>query len=285
MCKILLLILMLTISCVSQEKQKTLSDPMFFDHTYTVTESENDYLQFEKRGFFTRREPVMHPGPMACRFLYFKPNDYPFKQYLEWCYTPNYKAVVAMKESKGEPAEAYHGLGFKTEGDLGSIFMNLEPKFKDYGIFTFHKNFEWKKNNTDILPGWDYIISRKLIIHGLTLFVVSYGQPPKKMISKRPVIPNPNTTDKIIATLVDLTSDEFHRFSEFSLAPISGGSISKSKGFHFLKLSKYTDFKKYLLNKKRTQKAVILRFQDKKSLSILLSQITSLKPMDRPFME
>ncbi len=264
MYKGLILILVLASGCTSQIKKGTIGEALYFDHTFTMTENEEDYFRFEKMGFFTRRKPVMHPGPLACRFLYFKPTDYPFRQYLEWCYTPDYKAMVALKESKGEVAESYHGLGFKTEGNIAQIFQFLENKFKDYGTFTFHKNFEWEKSSTEVLPGWDYIATKKPIINGINLFVVKYDKLPKKFLNVKPVEPNTNTTDKIIATIVDLNDEEYGRISDFSLVPFSKGSISNDKGFHIININSFKDFKDPLKQKKRAQKAVVLRFKDHK---------------------
>ena len=94
--------------------------------------------------------------------------------------------------------------------------------------------------------------------------MVKYDKPPKKLAKNKTVEPNLNTTDKIIATLVDLTNEDFQHLSEFSLLPIRDGSISNSKGFHFLNISSFKKFKKHVQKKAGVQKAVILRFQNQK---------------------
>lgn len=173
-------------------------------------------------------------------------------------------AMVQAKKEKGEMVEAYQGLGFKTEGDINSILNSLEPKFKKYGIYSFHKNFEWEKNNTDILPGWDYIMSKSPIIKDLTLFTVRYGSHPKNLLPKRTIVPNPNSADKILATLLDVSDVEFQDLADFSFLPIHKGTIANAKGFSFININTFPEFKSPLIKKIGTQKAVIIRFTDEK---------------------
>lgn len=257
--KLIYLLVLILAACVSNQKSGD-PDKLVFDHTYTAIEDTKEFFSLKERGFQLMEKMVRHPGPVECRFIQFNPEGYPFKQYLEWCHTNDYKKLKDQFEKSGKGEQTRNALAFRTNGNVDSVFKSLYEDFKDFEILTFHKNYNWEENSKDKLPGWDYIVTKKAILPDVGLFGVLYG--PRKQKSKKKESSHSNTANKIIAVLLDIDQNELGRVAKFSSGRLDSGKVSNSYGFHVLRLQSHMDLAKKLTPKTGIYKAVVLRVSD-----------------------
>lgn len=169
-----------------------------FDHSYSA---DNNYCFFKKlgkSGFKLSQQMVEHPGKHFCRFITFNLAPSPGFRYLEFVHV-----------KRGGDAVHYPGISF---GSLSPL-KPFHTKLKKVGIDSEfkHKNYDWKENNTDNLPGWNFITfkRRSKIFTWLTEYESADGKP-------RPVFKNkhPNKVHKIVALEIVFNKEEFNFYTK-----------------------------------------------------------------------
>src|SRR5690606_12294588 len=91
-------------------------------------------------GFSKVEGDVEHPGKHFCSFIEFRtPNN--DRAYLEFIHV-----------GRGGKAIDHTGLSFRYEHDLKNYYKKLKARVP-FKTFYIHKNYEWKKNSVDYLPG------------------------------------------------------------------------------------------------------------------------------------
>lgn len=162
-----------------------------FDHSYSVDRGFAFRKKLGRAGFSLGDHMVEHPGKHFCRFIAMPISKKSGRQYLEFVHV---------------------GKGGKDYGIPGLSLGALEPlepfakklKSKKVAAQFSHKNYEWKKNNKDRLPGWNFITfpkSKSKIFTWLTEY--EYSKKRKDRLTKN--ANHPNKVFRIVA--IDVAFD------------------------------------------------------------------------------
>lgn len=115
-----------------------------FDHTYTNDQSHKFLKKLMDLGFTKVARDVEHPGKHFCSFIEFlTPNR--DRAYLEF-----------INVGRGGVPVNHTGLSFRYEKNLKQYYTKLKDKVP-FKTFYMHKNYDWKKNSVDYLPGWNFL--------------------------------------------------------------------------------------------------------------------------------
>jgi hypothetical protein len=145
-----------------------------FDHCYQFTELEEQYAKLRKRGFSIDLESMVeHPGARRCQFLHLESS-----QYLEFIYNSDKEANRERCISEGRSGDDLSiyesGFSLKVEGSLETFYNVKKVSFPEYGIHFTHRNYNWKANSTDKLPGWNFLEFKKDIYPGFYIWLTEY---------------------------------------------------------------------------------------------------------------
>lgn len=154
-----------------------------FDHSYGTDQNFRFRQKLHKAGFSINDYEVEHPGKAFCRFIYLPRTKKTGFQYLEFVHF-----------GKGGTISGIPGLS------LGAL-QPLEPfskKLKAKGVETkfVHKNYDWKKNDKDRLPGWNFVSFPKHKSRVYT-WLTEYEKIPGKK-KRRKKVKHPNQVYKIV---------------------------------------------------------------------------------------
>lgn len=116
-----------------------------FDHTFTPDQNHRFLRRLEKLGFTRNQKHAEHPGAL-CRFIMFRRPGQKRGRYLEFVHNTQ----------RGKPAYKWPGLSLKSPGGLEQLFRRLAKK-KALRVGFQHRNYDWKKNEKDRLPGWNFV--------------------------------------------------------------------------------------------------------------------------------
>ncbi len=150
---------------------------IFFDHAYSGDQNHSFYKQLHKMGFTISEFMVKHPNSDCC-FLYFGKGSY-----LEFVHNPDKNKILKKP-----------GLSFAVRNNLEALL----EKYKRIGlkcVFS-HRNYNWRENNKDHLPGWNFLEFKKLGFRTFFPWFTEYEPNPN---SKRKFIPvkHPNSVTGI----------------------------------------------------------------------------------------
>ncbi len=136
---------------------------IFFDHTYTIDDNFLLFKRMNELGFNISDKISAHPS-LKSRFIYFKNG-----KYIEFV---NYS----------EPIKKWwylSGLSFGVDSSLKK-FSQLS-RFKHLGPAYSHRNYNWKDNNNDYLPGWNFLSFKKLGIRTFYPWFTEYEKGRRKI--------------------------------------------------------------------------------------------------------
>ncbi len=174
-----------------------------FDHSYCLDKNHTFRSKLGKAGFFLKDRMVEHPGKMFCRFIAFPQTSIAGYQYLEFVHI-----------GKGGSKETNPGFSL---GALGSL-EKFNSKLEKHGLKTTftHKNYAWKENSVDLLPGWNFVEfkSKSNIYTWLTEYELIKGRP-RRLKAK----PHPNGAYKIVGFDFTLSPHDFKFFSQVLGSP------------------------------------------------------------------
>lgn len=137
-----------------------LNKNIFVDHCYNVDQNHRFLKKLEKLGFTLDKSIMEHPGKAFCRFIMFKGENSTNRFY------PEFVTIGRDGLHFTNP-----GLSFGHETNLEKFYQKINKKFS--ATFS-HKNYEWKKNNKDQLPGWNFIKFEKPIIKKINTWFTEY---------------------------------------------------------------------------------------------------------------
>lgn len=152
---------------------------IFFDHTYTYDNHFQFLKKLEKCGFKLSKEEVEHPGKVFCRFIRLSGNTPRGLQYLEFVHI-----------GKGGEKCAVPGVSFGYRKGLKNYYNKLKKKFE---VTYAHKNFDWKKDNKSILPGWNFVNFKKLKFRGFFPWITEY----ERIVHNKKKIIHPNGVHRL----------------------------------------------------------------------------------------
>lgn len=133
---------------------------IYFDHTFIEDLNHRFFKSLEKMGFSVDMRMVEHPGKAKCRFIKIG------KTYLEFIHI-------------GKGGEHYNkpGISFGAT-NLGGYYKKLVNsaifKRAKFGAKLTHKNYDWKKNNTDYLPGWNFLVFNHMRVQTIYPWFTEY---------------------------------------------------------------------------------------------------------------
>ncbi len=163
-----------------------------FDHMYTMDQNFKFREKLQHAGFRLRDYEVEHPGQFFCRFIQFSEMD-GRKQYLEFIHI-----------GRGGLKWKIPGLSLTSDKSLEALAKKLEKKVP---LEFEHKNYEWKKNDKDRLPGWNFAYFRK---HSSQIFIwlTEYEAWKKRKKAKAKDSRHPNGAYKIVELNMSLAPRE-----------------------------------------------------------------------------
>jgi hypothetical protein len=159
---------------------------IFFDHTFTEDLNHQFVDTLEEIGFSPEEKIVEHPGQLFCKFIKFG------KQYLEF---------ADSKEG---------GIGIERPGiSLGAKSLDLyKKKIKNDTSLEFefiHKNYNWKENRSDSLPGWNFLVFKNTNLKSFEQWFIEYeARPDSSQFSSSKVQNHPNGVTAIKGVEIEL---------------------------------------------------------------------------------
>lgn len=212
-----------------------------FDHSYTADKNFQFRKKLGKAGFFIGSHTVEHPGNVLCKFIVIAGQGQDRPQYLEFIHF-----------AKG-------GLETKTPGlSLGAL-QALEPfaqklnRKKLKTRFT-HRNYDWKTDSKNRLPGWNFIHFPEHKSH-VNTWLTEYEPTKKRKKAHKTFLENPNQVYKVVSLELSLTTKDIRFFEKL---------CGKPKGHEFI-LSCGTLLRYTKSNKTRLQ-AIVLATRNIKKL-------------------
>ena len=146
---------------------------IFIDHCFNVDQNHRFFKKLERLGFTLDKHMMEHPGKAYCKFIVFKGENPRQRFYLEFV-------------SIGKGGIPFHtpGLSLGYESHLAKFHKKINKLLP--GKF-WHKNFSWKENSQDHLPGWNFIEFKTPIIKNINIWFTEYEFEKKR---KKLKIPN-----------------------------------------------------------------------------------------------
>lgn len=165
-----------------------------FDHCYSSDKNHQFRTKLGKAGFHLNDNLVEHPGKLFCKFIILPTEDLKYRYYLEFV---NNKGRTKMGA----------GISLSTDDKLIRQMKKLSSLKPTY----IHKNYAWKTNSKDNLPGWNFITFNK---HKSNIFSWLTEYEPSKLRKRPKKVPrNPNGVDKIKAFIVELTKEDIKLYT------------------------------------------------------------------------
>ncbi|RYZ79509.1 MAG: hypothetical protein EOP04_27600, partial [Proteobacteria bacterium] len=163
-----------------------------FDHLYTMDKNFVFRKKLKKAGFHLNDYFVEHPGKAFCRFVYIPtPAKAGRIKYLEFIHI-----------GKGGEHRGIAGISFSSLTSLDQVAE--DKKMKKLGLEFTHKNYAWKENSQERLPGWNFIRFPK---HKSKIYtwLTEYEMFGIKKLKKRPEIVHANKVSRLVSIECDFS--------------------------------------------------------------------------------
>ena len=210
-----------------------------FDHIYTVDYKFTFFKKLKKVGFILEDKMVEHPGKHFCRFIRINKFNKTGKQYLEFVH------IGKNGASWNKP-----GLSLAADKSLKQLHLKLKNK-KVKSEFT-HKNYDWKINSVDRLPGWNLLTFPK---HQSQIYFWLTEYEPSKNRKKYIVPKHKNGVNSVWGIIADLSSADIKLFTRL-IGKSKNNIFQLSCGFKInFKLAKVSRINTLVLNTKALSKA------------------------------
>lgn len=216
---------------LSTIKEK-MNKKIFIDHCYNIDQNHKFLKKLEKIGFTLDKNMMEHPGKAYCRFIMFRGENPRKRFYLEF-----------VSIGKGGSQISTPGLSLGYETKLSKFHKTIN---KEFPAKYWHKNFEWKINNEDHLPGWNFIEFKKPIIQNINTWFTEYETSYKR---QKPVFPRHKNLVKSLHGLVLSLSPKSKKNLEFLLGVKINNKITLKDGITiYINRSKTDQFESIILN-------------------------------------
>lgn len=172
---------------------------LHFDHTYSADPGFRFRNKLGKAGFVLGDAMTEHPGKAFCRFIILQAGPTAPRHYLEFVHIGR----------GGNQTRQQGGLSFGAATGLEQLSARLIKN--RIGAEFAHKNYEWKINSTDRLPGWNFVTFPKHksnVFTWLTEYESSKKRKKKKLKDSR----HPNQVQRLIAMEVDLNPKDLRLY-------------------------------------------------------------------------
>jgi hypothetical protein len=161
------------------------------DHCYNEDNKFAFFKKLGKSGFNLESDVVEHPGKAFCKFIALQSNNKRERFYLEFVHI-----------GKGGIFEYTPGLSFNYISNLEGFSKSLNKKVP---CTVVHKNYEWRKNSIDRLPGWNMLNFKKMPIKNIYTWFTEYESSENQRNLKK-VKDHPNSVYSIHGIQLTLTA-------------------------------------------------------------------------------
>ncbi len=214
---------------------------IFFDHAFNEDPNHHFFKRLGKLGFTLSDMKVEHPGKAHCRFIELEGNTNRGKAYLEF-----------VRVGKGGKSFNAAGLSLGYKENLESFYKKISKKLKAH---FFHKNYDWKKNSTDKLPGWNMITLLNPPMRNIYTWFTEYEEHSSRKKKAKLAPKHANTVYGIYGLDLVLT-DKAHLYLETLLGKKLKEKTRLSDGTYlFIKKGSVNYFKNIILKCKSLETA------------------------------
>lgn len=152
---------------------------IFFDHTFNEDPGHKLHKKLGRLGFTLSEHEVEHPGKAMCRFIMVG------NKYLEFVHI-----------GKGGIAFNKPGISFGATSLMD--YAKRISKKADFKVHSNHKNYDWLKNNTDYLPGWNFVNFTGTGVRAFYPWFTEYEPDPKRKKKRKKSQTHVNGVNRII---------------------------------------------------------------------------------------
>lgn len=209
------------------------SIPLLFDHCFSRWVPLAQYETLATLGFtIDSARVVEHEGGQFCRFLGI--GDH----YLEFVDIQDDATFFAANPDGTLPPFST-GLSLKTPTgtSLEELFPRISKTLVDFEPELEHKNYSWKENNTERLPGWNFLLFKVHPIKNLLLWCTEYEMSPGR--ASRTSIPkvHENTVSSVRGFVLNLDPSERAAVEAVTGSRFSNGELSLSDGIRLFDIN------------------------------------------------
>ncbi|OUR95635.1 hypothetical protein A9Q84_14115 [Halobacteriovorax marinus] len=216
-------------------------DKIFFDHAFIEDPSHTFFKRLEKLGFILSEMKVEHPGKAHCRFIELDANTNRKLAYLEF-----------VSVGKGGYSFKSSGLSLGYREKLENYYKKLSKRIKvDFN----HKNYDWKNNNTDHLPGWNMLTLKNPPIRNIYTWFTEYEKHPETKKKTKSAPKHPNSVYGIYGLELTLTEKGRTYLSKVLGKEIKNKMKLKDGTILFIQRGKVNRFNNIILKCKSLKKA------------------------------
>ena len=112
------------------------------------------------------------------------------------------------------------GYSIRASSALKAYSASIPPDFDPEYV---HKNYDWIKNSTDYLPGWNFVSFKKELVQDLYVWLTEY-EPSEEKERNNPFDPeeyaHKNTAKHILGHLSNFEQEDFENFIKVTNATI-----------------------------------------------------------------
>jgi hypothetical protein len=212
---------------------------IYLDHSYNIDQNFKFYKKLEKLGFTLDEQMVEHPGKAYCKFISLNGFNSRGKFYLEFV-SFGKSAPILEKEA---------GLSFGYKDNLEKFFHKIKTKLPSNFE---HKNYNWKENSTDRLPGWNMLAFKKHPIENINTWFTEYEFHPNRKKNKLPK--HKNTVESIAGIILVLTKRSKKNLETILGKKIKDQIVLNDGTVIFLEMGKSDRYKSIILNARDIRK-------------------------------
>lgn len=239
------------------------------DHSYLEDKNFKFFKHLGKVGFNLDSEMVEHPGKAFCKFISVQSGNSKKNYYLEFIHI-----------GKGGIEETVPGLSFNYLSNLEGFSKKLS---KITAIDFNHKNYDWKINSTDVLPGWNMLNFKRKPIQNVFTWFTEYEPDLRKKKIKKPKV-HPNSVYSIHGIKLILTKKSKKQLESILFKKLSSKNKLSDGTFLYIEEGKQDRFVTVILNCKSLKKLknFLLKysssiFEDKES--VIISNFSKIQHM------
>lgn len=205
---------------------------IFIDHCYNVDQGHKFLKKLEKLGFILDKNMMEHPGKAYCRFIIFKGENPRNRYYLEF-----------VSIGRGGTPFTTPGLSLGIEFNLKGFYKKINKTIPGEFI---HKNYEWKKNNEDYLPGWNFLDFKKPIIKNIHTWFTEYEPSGKR--KKPQIVKHKNSVENLHGIILTLSLSSKKKLETLLNTKIKSNNIFKDGVHLYIQDGKTDRFESIILN-------------------------------------
>ena len=238
-----------------------------FDLAANRSLTKREYFALKDRGFNLLPIEKSHPGSHLCRFLLFKnPTQISSsvqtqRQYLEFCEVLDVDSAKSYFESINANQDEHFSSVFylSCNAGLSTFFHSRKNQFSNFGINFLHKNYDWKVNSEDYLPGWNFIYFKKNLVNGIQCSLAEYEHSLESNAPDASYTIHPNSVFKIMGVIWTIESEEqLQPLCQLISKQVSTGEIELDDGTKIWITTKLSTKIDHVFTKKTSFSAVVL---------------------------